>query len=167
MLKQSRLEADPNAYMAAQNQANWSWGARIYIQMMMLAQEQGILTTGWHLLGRLHTIEREFNRSAKSEELWNAGKGSIGFSDYTLEEAKAISSDDWQLIAISYVTQRDMRAYLDMWGFSFENKAKQQVGSLSLTAMPLKYFASENTGYCLDDFAKYPLDVDVSAVWPL
>ncbi|MEZ9396129.1 ImpA family metalloprotease, partial [Vibrio splendidus] len=167
VLKQSRLEADPHAYMAGQNQANWSWGARIYIQMMMLAQEQGILTTGWHLLGRLHTIEREFNRLAKSEELWNAGKGSIGFSDYTLEEVKAISSDDWQLIAISYVTQRDMRAYLGMWGFSFENKAKQQVGSLSLIAMPLKYFASENTGYCLDDFAKYPLDVDGSAVWPL
>ncbi|NMV43142.1 hypothetical protein HKB00_04505, partial [Vibrio parahaemolyticus] len=35
LLQASRTQADPNAYMAAQNQTGWSWGARVYIQMMM------------------------------------------------------------------------------------------------------------------------------------
>ncbi|NMU30561.1 hypothetical protein HKB21_33665, partial [Vibrio parahaemolyticus] len=54
LLQQSRSQADANAFMAAQDQSSWSWGARVYIQMMMAAQQQGVLQDGWHLLGRLH-----------------------------------------------------------------------------------------------------------------
>ncbi|MFA0007831.1 ImpA family metalloprotease, partial [Vibrio sp. 10N.261.46.E12] len=167
LLQQSRTETDPNAFMAAQNQTGWSWGARIYIQMMMLTEQQGVLNSGWHLLGRLHLIEREFNRLKGSDELWNDRKSSIGFSDYTRQEAADITNNDWLLIALSYVGERDMTKYLDMWGFSFSDKAKQQVIALSLNDMPLKYFASSNQGYCLDEFAKTALDVDGTTVWPL
>ncbi|MFA0173384.1 hypothetical protein AB4424_25720, partial [Vibrio splendidus] len=118
-------------------------------------------------LGRLHLIEREFNRLKASDTLWNNGKGSIGFSDYTKQEAEGITNNDWLLIALSYVAERDMKQYLDMWGFSFSDKAKQQVTALSLSNMPLTYFASSNQGYCLDEFAKTPLDVDGTTAWPL
>ena len=167
LLQQSRTQPDPSAFMAAQNQTGWSWGARIYIQMMMLAEQQGVLNSGWHLLGRLHLIEREFNRLKGGDELWNDRKGSIGFSDYTRQEAVDITNNDWLLIALSYVAERNMTQYLDMWGFSFSDKAKQQVTALSLSNMPLTYFASSNQGYCLDEFAKTPLDVDGTTIWPL
>ncbi|MEZ8872448.1 hypothetical protein AB6D94_22855, partial [Vibrio sp. 10N.247.310.56] len=167
LLQQSRTQPDPNAFMAAQNQTGWSWGARMFIQMMMLTEQQGVLNSGWHLLGRLHLIEREFNRLKASDTLWNNGKGSIGFSDYTKQEAEGITNNDWLLIALSYVAERDMTQYLDMWGFSFSDKAKQQVTALSLSNMPLTYFASSNQGYCLDEFAKTPLDVDGTTAWPL
>ncbi|ARP37816.1 ImpA family metalloprotease [Vibrio syngnathi] len=167
LLQQSRTQPDPNAFMAAQNQTGWSWGARVFIQMMMLTEQQGVLNSGWHLLGRLHLIEREFNRLKASDELWSNGKGSIGFSDYTTQEAAGITNNDWLLIALSYVAERDMTQYLDMWGFSFSDKAKQQVTALSLSNMPLTYFASSNQGYCLDEFAKKPLNVDGTTVWPL
>ncbi|MCV5928486.1 hypothetical protein OFO11_41950, partial [Escherichia coli] len=62
LLQTSRTQSDPNAYMAEQNQKGWSWGARVYIQMMMATQHEGVLKNGWHLLARLHLIEREFNR---------------------------------------------------------------------------------------------------------
>lgn len=167
LLQQSRNQPDPNAYMAQQNQTSWSWGARVFIQMMMLAQEQGVLDYGWHMLGRLHLIEREFNRLKSSNELWNSSKQNIGFDTYSRDEANQITNDDWLLIALSYVNERDMRNYLDMWGFSFSDKAKQQVVTLSLAPMPLTYFASSNQGYCVDEFAKRPISVDGSTAWPI
>ncbi len=165
-MQQSRQQADPSAFMAAQNQTGWSWGARVYIQMMMATQQQGILNDGWHLLGRLHLIEREFNRLKGSAELWDARKESIGFSQYSLDEANAISNNDWLLVALSYITERDMRAYLNMWGFTFSDKAKQQVITHNHPAMPLNYFVSSNTGYCTTDFAKQFVPVDGVTSWP-
>ncbi|WP_261882854.1 ImpA family metalloprotease [Vibrio pelagius] len=167
LLQQSRTQPDPNAFMAQQSQTHWSWGARVFIQMMMLAQEQGVLDYGWHMLGRLHLIEREFNRLKSSDDLWNTNKQTIGFNSYSREEANQITNDDWLLIALSYVNERDMRNYLDMWGFNFTDKAKSQVAALSLTPMPLTYFASSSRGYCVDEFAKAPISVDGVTAWPL
>ncbi|PML29097.1 ImpA family metalloprotease, partial [Vibrio sp. 10N.261.52.A1] len=167
LLQESRNQPDPNAYMAQQNQTSWSWGARIFIQMMMLVQEQGVLDYGWHMLGRLHLIEREFNRLKSSDELWNTNKQTIGFDSYSRDEANQITNNDWLLIALSYVNERDMRNYLDMWGFNFSDKAKQQVATMSLVPMPLTYFASSNQGYCVDEFAKRPISVDGSTAWPI
>ncbi|KOO11821.1 hypothetical protein AKJ18_27155, partial [Vibrio xuii] len=84
-------QANPSAYMAEKSETGWSWGARIYIQMMMQAQHQGVVDSGWHLLGRLHLIEREFKRLKASEELWLERRGSVGFSGYSLAEANSIS----------------------------------------------------------------------------
>ncbi|EOX4965670.1 ImpA family metalloprotease [Vibrio alginolyticus] len=167
LLQASRTQADPNAYMAAQNQTSWSWGARVYIQMMMAAQHEGVLKNGWHLLARLHLIEREFNRLKSDDALWDERRLSIGFANYSREEANSISNNDWLLIALSYISQRDMTSYLDMWGFSFTEKAKQQVVALNLPPMPLTYFASSNTGYCLNEFAQTPITIDGQTVWPL
>ncbi|MCL9775080.1 ImpA family metalloprotease [Vibrio sp. S4B1] len=167
LLQQSRLQADPNAFMAQQNQMGWSWGARVYIQMMMSAQQEGILKNGWHLLGRLHLIEREFTRLKSSETLWEERKASIGFAHYSQAEANALNNNDWLLVALSYITQRDMRNYLDMWGFSFTDKALQQVATMSLDVMPMTYFATSSQGYCLDEFATNPVSINGSNVWPL
>ncbi|PFG45857.1 enhancin-like peptidase M60 family [Vibrio sp. ES.051] len=167
LLQSSRTQADPNAYMAEKNQTSWSWGARVYIQMMMATQHAGVLKNGWHLLARLHLIEREFNRLKSDDALWNERRLSIGFANYSREEANSISNNDWLLIALSSVAQRDMTSYLDMWGFSFSEKAKQQVVALNLTPMPLTYFASSNTGYCLNEFAQIPVVIDGQSPWPL
>ncbi|MGX1925298.1 ImpA family metalloprotease [Vibrio sp. NH-7] len=167
LLQQSRLNPDPNAFMAAQNQTGWSWGARVVIQIMMQAENQGVVNNGWHLLGRLHILEREFNRLKSDDELWLASRANIGFASYSRDEANAISNNDWLLIAFSTITSRDMRQYLDMWGFSFSDKAKQEVIAKSLQSMPLSYFATSGTGYCRDEFAKTEIPVDGTTVWPL
>ncbi len=97
---------------------------------MMLAQEQGVLDYGWHMLGRLHLIEREFNRLKSSDELWNANKQNIGFDSYSRDEANQISNDDWLLIALSYEWARHEELF-NMWGFNFSelkrsNKSRLQ-----------------------------------------
>ncbi len=167
LLQESRNQSDPNAYMAAQNLNDWRWGAQVYVQMMMSAQHQGVLENGWHLLARLHLIEREFNRLKANETLWEENKASIGFTSYSKAEADSISNNDWLLIALSYVTERDMTNYLDMWGFTFSDEAKLQVVALNLAEMPLTFFASSDQGYCLDEFATKPVSVDGETAWPV
>lgn len=167
LLQASRLQADPNGYMAQQNQTSWSWGARVFIQIMMQAQNQGVIDNGWHLLGRLHILEREFTRLKSADELWVANRAQIGFSSYSRDEANAISNNDWLLIAFSVITNRDMRQYLDMWGFQFSDKAISEVSAKSLPPMPLSYFASNPGGYCLDEFATNEVAIDGSSSWPL
>ncbi len=166
-LQYSRTQADPNAYMAQLNQTSWSWGARVFIQMMMASEHQGVIENGWHLLGRLHLIEREFNRVKQSESTWLAERNIIGFDSYSYADANSISNNDWLLIALSVVSNRDMREYLDMWGFNFSDQAKNLVQSKGLVAMPLTYFAASNTGYCRDEFANRPIAIDGTSVWPL
>lgn len=167
MLQTSRQQADPNAYMAEQNQTDWSWGARVFIQIMMQAQNEGVISNGWHLLGRLHILEREFNRLKSSDELWLANRSKLGFDSYSREEANSISNNDWLLIAFSVITDRDMRQYLDMWGFSFSDKAKTEVIAKSFVPMPLTYFASSEAGYCVDEFATSPIPIDGTTAWPM
>ncbi len=167
LLQQSRQEADPNAFMAAQNKTEWSWGARVFIQIMMQAQQQGVIDNGWHLLGRLHILEREFNRLKGDEAVWLANRTNLGFSSYSRDEANAINNNDWLLVAFSTITNRDMRDYLNMWGFSFSDKAKSEVIAKSLQPMPLSYFASSSTGYCQQEFAQTEIPVDGTTIWPL
>lgn len=167
LLQSSRNQPDPQTFMQQQNLTGWSWGARIYIQMMMSAQSQHVVSNGWHLLGRLHLLEREFNRLDNSVEVWNSGRASIGFAQYTLDEAKAMSRNDWLLVALSKVATRDMTAYLEMWGFAFSDKAKLQVSSNGYAAMPLQFFATSKTGYCTTEFATRPVNVDGITQWPL
>ncbi|MDN3679791.1 ImpA family metalloprotease [Vibrio tapetis subsp. quintayensis] len=164
-LQESRNQGDPAQYMRDKNLTSWSAGARIFIQMMMSAQEQGVLNNGWHLIARLHLADREFTRAIKTEEAWQAKNVSLAMSDYSLSESKAISNNDWLLIQISNVLGRDMRNYLNMWGLEYTDKAAEQVQALSLTPMPMNYFASTNTGYC-KDMTPQTLAVDGSTVWP-
>ncbi|MCZ8498341.1 hypothetical protein O9929_10835 [Vibrio lentus] len=100
-------------------------------QMMMLAEQQGVLIRVG-IYWELHLIEREFNRLKGDDELWNDRKGSIGFSDYTRQEAVDITNNDWLLIALSYVAERNMTQYFRHMGFSFSDK-RNAVTALSLS----------------------------------
>ena len=139
-LQASVGQADPAAYLKANYwdavTDNWSRGVSMTIQMMMLAEEQGKLVDGWHLLARLHILEREFNRAIANDAAWDSKKVSLGFASFTRTEAAALSSNDWMVIAVSQVTGLDYRDYLTMWGIAFSSKAAEQVASFSYAVCP-------------------------------
>ncbi len=147
-LEESRQQADPFAYMQAAGLNGWKHGVGIYIQMMMSAQAEGVLQDGWHLLARLHVLEREFSRADDSDDSWAAKRNSLGFSQFSRAEARALSNNDWLAIALSTVTGRDMRDYLRMWGLGFSDAASNQIAGLLYPPMPKKFFDSSNAGYC-------------------
>lgn len=169
-LQASVGEADSAAYINTElwDSMGWSEGVSLFIQMMMSAEDNGVLVDGWHLLARLHILEREFGRANDSEAAWEEKKASLGFSQYSLTDADALNQTDWLLIAISYATQMDHRDYFDMWGQAYTAAAGAQVAASSYAKQtPRNFYISSGTGYCKGEgFDGNKLAVDGHQVWP-
>jgi hypothetical protein len=171
-LQASVGQPDPAAYLKTNYwdavTDNWSRGVSMTIQMMMTAQHQGKLVDGWHMLARLHILEREFNRALASDATWESKKASLGFSSYSKAEADAITSNDWMVIAVAKVTGLDYRDYFRMWGIDFSVKAGTQAAGFNYTAAPREFFISSPAGYCKGEgFDGNKRPVNGSQVWPL
>ena len=136
----------------------------MFIQMMMAVQEEGILSDGWLLLARMHMLEREFNRARGIETTWNAKRDSLGFSQYSLNDVRNIDNNDWNLIALSYVSGRDFTDYLSQWGIPYSTTAAAQVTTLGYPKMPTQYFKSDSQAYC-KGLDKPALSVDGKQTW--
>lgn len=148
ILLQSQEEADPFAYMQSQALNRWNDGALIYIQMMIAAQAEGTLSDGWNTLPRLHILEREFSQAIRSETNWLNARQNLGFSNFTLNEAKTLPNNDWLAIALTIVIERNMTDYLNMWGISIGQSAIDEINSYDYPAMPTRFFQSNGTNYC-------------------
>ncbi len=147
---------------------NWPRGMMMTIQMMMTAEHQGALQDGWHLLARLHILEREFNRARGDTATWDAKKTSLGFASYSKAEADAISNNDWMVIAVSKVTGLDYRDYFSMWGQAYSAKANTQVADFNHATAARRFFISSSNGYCKGEgFDGNNLPVDGNQAWPL
>lgn len=172
-LQTSLSKANPSQYLQDNlwKNSNWSQQVSMTIQMMMTAQQQNKLENGWHLLARLHILDRDFYHSSGNEQRWNSKKAQFGFSTYSRDEARNINNNDWLVIAVSYVTGLDFRDYISMWGMNFSDKASAQVASFNYPAAQRRFFMSSANGYCKtqqngDFLAKASLPVDGQQVWP-
>jgi hypothetical protein len=165
-LQLSAQTADPFDAMQKAKLTDWSNGVGIYVQIMMSAQDAGVLENGWHLLARLHLMEREFSAAKKDTAAWLAKRTSLGFGQYSYDEIKMITNNDWLVNAISLVTQRDHRDYLKMWGLGFSTKADTQVGSFSYPVVARKYYVSDGKDYC-KGLDKTAVSIDGTTTWPL
>ena len=160
-------EVDPTSYLATNmwDLSDWSDGALMLVQMMMLAQAEGSLTDGWNLRPLLHVLDREYNRAKVDETTWLAKRDSLGFGDYELTELSSVTNNDWLVIALSKITNRDFRDYITVWGIDYSAKAATQVANLNLTAMPRNYFASTPNGFC-ETMSPQVLPLDGTTTWP-
>ncbi len=118
------------------------------IEAMMHAEKMGKLENGWHVLARVHILEREMRRAKQD---WENRKASVGFSNYTLDEINAIHDNDWLVIAYSYAAELDYRNYFDMMGIPYSDKAREQIASFGFDTAPKALFVSTKTGYCAAD----------------
>ena len=172
VLSNSLHSADPAGFMKTNywDSMGWSEGAAMFIQMMMSAEDNSELINGWHLLPRLHLLEREFGRAIKEDTAsWLTVRDDIGLSQYSLESARNLDQNDWLLIMTSLATSRDHRDYFDRWGLTYSAAASAQVQSHSYQAMPVSFYVSSATGYCQGEgFDGRKLALDGSgANWPL
>jgi len=165
-LQRAATSTDPSDYMQQAKLTAWSDGAAIYVQMMMSAQNNGILQNGWHLLARLHLMEREFSAAKKDDTSWLAKRNSLGLGQYAYDEIKTISNNDWLVNAISLVTETDHRDYLNMWGLGFSAKANTQVASFNYPVVARKFYISDGKDYC-NGLDKIFVPIDGTTAWPL
>jgi hypothetical protein len=164
-LQASQNTPDPFVYMQQLGLSAWSQSHAIYIQVMMAAQAYNKLENGWHLYPRLHIVERAFNHADNNEASWQADKDALGFSSYSMDEARQIGNNDWLLIVLSEATQLDLTDYFTMWGMATSEKAKWQVRSNNYTLLGNVYFASSAKGYCTE-LTQPMLQVDGEQTWP-
>ena len=134
------------------------------IQAMMHAQKMGKVENGWHVLARVHILEREMRRAKQD---WDAKKASVGFDQYSLDEINAIRNNDWLIVAYSYAAGLDYINYFDMMGIPYSQKARDQITSFGFEVVPDALFESEDTAYCSsENLMNQPLiNVDGTTVW--
>ncbi len=133
--------------------SSWSEEFLFELQAMMLTQYMGKLDDGWHLLTRLHLLERA-RWNAKKD--WQNKKDDIGFSNYSLDEFNHISNNDWLLVSYSFSTQIDFRDFFDIYGLSYSKKAASQVESFGYPKALKRFFKSTPNGYCsVDKYGAY------------
>ena len=162
-LQASIKETNPSSYLDSNLwPGSWSNQVLFTIQAMMSVQKEGELDNGWHLLARLHILNREYKTADNSEILWNSKKDNLGFSSYSYEEAKDITNNDWMLVAMSYSSGLDFRDYFNMWGLSYTTKANTQVLAFDSQAVSRNFYKAQldsngnSNGYCkTDSFGAY------------
>ena len=166
IVQASRNEADPFAYMQAQDLTVWNRGAAINHQIMMAAQDLGLLDDGRMMLVRLHIIEREFNIADNNDEAWAAKRDALGFGSFTRSEARELSNNDWLLIAMSHLLERDMSDYIQLWGYELTDAAKTHVAAWNYPIMPTDYYVASPTQHCDSFEGLSKLSVDGTQNWP-
>ncbi|MEC8208520.1 MAG: ImpA family metalloprotease, partial [Pseudomonadota bacterium] len=164
-LQQSKLDADPVAYMQANLTKSWSEHHAIYIQLMMAAQAHNTLNNGWFVYPRLHIWEREFYRADDSDSAWESKKDGLGFANYTRAEVASIARNDWLYISLSHITQLDLTKWFTMYGFTVSDKAQTQVKSNGFNELAEVFYTSDGTGYC-SSLNQTELPVDGTQTWP-
>lgn len=140
-----------------------------YWQMAMSSQDLPQLSdNGWDLFRLLYIHERLFTQAIKSDADWNNQRNSLGFSQYNnRSSATSISSNDFMLIAMSFITSRDQRPFFDMWGITYSTEASAQVGSFAFTPAAKNFWVVPDEDKQFQLPLASPVLVDGNGVWPL
>jgi hypothetical protein len=137
---------------------------------MMHAQNLGKLENGWHLIARLHILERSIGYV---KEDWDNRSKNIGFEGYSVEEFDSMRTNDWLVVSYSFASELDLRNYFDMMGIEYSQKARDQIASFGFDSVASTYYVSTDRGYCTQDDYGYLLggprttvDVDGTSIYP-
>ncbi|WP_166738765.1 ImpA family metalloprotease [Psychromonas algarum] len=126
------IESDPTALT---QWGSYDYNYFVWDELQLHARRLDILNWGQHLIARVHIIEREFNSALASDEAWINKRDNLGFSTYSLDEAKAISTNDFILIAASRAVNLDYRQPLNLMGVLVSDKANAQVAISNHTSI--------------------------------
>ena len=167
-LQDAHNSGDPEQYVADNGPAP-NFSLVMITQLAAHAADQGRFTEGWDYLPLLLKAAREFrNKLDEGEASFDAAKSRYGFGMYSHAEGlEVVATQDaqrsWGLIAYSVITGRDQRPYWDMLGWSYTDKASQQVAALLLLPAEPQYYAFDDI--CSIDRA-VAVPVDGTTEWP-
>jgi len=134
-------DAATTASLATQS---YDYNYTVFYQMQMQAVKRGKLAIGHHLIPRLHILERNYNAALKDAATWDAAKASLGFGTLSYDQAKALPTNDWLVIATSWAVGLDFRNLLDMMGCRFGATASAQVAAFNFASTGKEYMLANN-----------------------
>ena len=101
-----------------------------YIQLMAIARHAGVVTNGYHLIPRLHIIERAWHAAYNDEAKWAAASSSIGMGALSRAQAKGLTNNEFIAITFSFAMGIDYTDIFNMWGVAgvaIGEKAQSQI----------------------------------------
>ena len=159
IIQDSRSRSDPAQYMRNQNLSRQNDQTTMFVQLLAALENQGAFDDGWKLMPRLNLVTREFQVNIRDTSTWNSNAAGLGFAGIDLDTANSLSQNDWLLIALSWSAQRDLRAYLEMWGYSYSEMVLDHVASLGLPSLSPAYYAIGNNQHCFGlNHPEIPMD---------
>lgn len=155
---------DALAFMQAQPLNAWNQATATYIQWFMAVQQAGVVNNGFHVLPRLHIYERYLWQADNSDANWQQYAESLGYTTLTREQFLTLPQNDRLIMAMSVVSQRDMRAFLQPYGYQMTDLGASELARLGLASLPAQFFAMKNgSDYCL---SMNQTAIDYQQDWP-
>ncbi len=168
-LQQAALTADP---VESARTAIWVNGGVFqrlvfYWQMAMSSRSLTQLSdSGWDLFRLMYLHERLFSNAIGSDSNWTAQRAALGFSQYA-SRPTAITGNDFMLVSMSYITNRDQRPFFDMWGVKYSTEASAQVASYGLAAVKKNFWVVADEAKAFKDPLPTPVLINGTNLWPL
>lgn len=134
-----------------------------FVQVIHTSDALTYLNSGWDVYTLLYLQERLFTEAINTEETWDAKKTAIGFASYD-NAPSDIDGNDFMLIGISYITQKDQRPFFDLWGITYSDAASAQVADYGYDPAPEIFFANDDTN---TDPHPTPVTINGASIWPL
>ncbi|EKE73076.1 ImpA family metalloprotease [Gallaecimonas xiamenensis] len=166
-LQQAQTQADPSQAMYdklwSQTGTYDNAGTRLdfYLQLAFMADDIAGLDNGWQLYTLLYLQERLFTQAAADPDRWAAQKGALGMASFAT--APDPDGNDFMLMGLSWLLQRDMRGYFDLWGIGYSADAGAQVAAYGFAPAAKVYYQVQSQ--CADmQVPKLP--VDGTSSWP-
>jgi len=109
--------------------------------------------TGWDIFTKLYKLERQYTQALSSGAQWLASRDKLGFSHFSREAAQSISSNDFMAIALSYISRRSHRQYLNAWGIEISGDAQAQIDANGpIASIPLVFWRTPDDRYARRTF---------------
>ncbi|GAB6141241.1 metalloprotease ImpA [Methylosoma difficile] len=168
-LQQAALTADP---VESARTAIWVNGGvfqRLVFYWQMAMGSSNLIRlgdSGWDLFRLMYIHERLFTNAIGNDTNWAAQRTALGFSQYP-SRPTAITGNDFMLVSMSYITNRDQRPFFDMWGVKYSTEASAQVASYGLTAVKKNFWVVADETLEFKDPLPTPVLVNGTNPWPL
>lgn len=118
------LPTDPRGLTRS---GSYDYNYFVWWQLALQARIHDRLDNGYHIIGRMHILQRQFGTATSSDENWAAMRDNLGLSLYTRVEAKAMSYNDWIMVTASRAVELNFAQPLNLLGVITSQKAKDQV----------------------------------------
>ncbi|MBK8816410.1 MAG: hypothetical protein IPN42_13320 [Methylococcaceae bacterium] len=121
---------------------------------------------GWDVFRLMYIHERLFSAAIANDTSWTNQRASLGFTLYT-QRPTAINGNDFMLIAMSFITEKDQRPFFDLWGVKYSGEAGNQVAAYGFTAVKKQFWVVPNEASAFKDPLPTPVLINGVSPWPL
>jgi len=133
-----------------------------YLQLVHRSDDVTWLDSGWDVYTLMYLQDRLMSAALADEDTWDAAKGALGFDTYA--DRPDMDGNDFMLLSMSWITERDQRPFFAMFGIDWSAQADTQLDAYGLEPEPPTFWASTN---CNLPPHPDPVLVDGVSAWPL